>query len=68
MTEMTIRIDPIACDAHLLCVELMPELIGIDDWGYPILLTATVPGDLDRLARRAADACPTLALVIDARP
>jgi len=27
----TLRINPIACDAHGLCVELLPELIRLDD-------------------------------------
>ena len=32
----TIRIDPIMCDGHGLCAELLPEHIRLDDWGYPI--------------------------------
>jgi ferredoxin len=60
-----LRVNPIACDAHGLCVELLPELIRLDDWGYPILEVETVPGELLGLARRAADACPTLALLLE---
>lgn len=59
-----IRINMIACDAHGLCAELLPELIRLDDWGYPIIETAEVPGELNDLARRAVDACPTLALLL----
>ena len=33
----TIRIDPIMCDGHGLCAELLPEHIRLDDWGYPIV-------------------------------
>ena len=62
---MRLRVNPIACDAHGLCVELLPELIRLDDWGYPILETETVPRELLGLARRAADACPTLALLLE---
>ena len=61
----TLRINPIACEAHGLCAELLPELIRLDDWGYPILDEAHVPPELVGLARRAADACPTLALLLD---
>ena len=61
----TLRINPIACEAHGLCAELLPELIRLDDWGYPILDESKVPRDLVGLARRAVDACPTLALLID---
>jgi ferredoxin len=60
-----IRVNPIACDAHGLCAELLPELIRLDDWGYPIIEVDRVPPDLEGLARRAADACPTLALLLD---
>jgi len=60
-----VRINPIACDGHAMCTELLPELFRLDDWGYPILVSETIPIALEKLARRAADACPTLAIVID---
>src|SRR5438477_51796 len=41
-----LRVNPIACEAHGLCVELLPELIRLDDWGYPIIDDAIVPDDL----------------------
>jgi ferredoxin len=59
------RINPITCEGHGLCAELLPELIRLDDWGYPIIDVELVPRDLESLARRAADACPTLALLLD---
>jgi ferredoxin len=31
------------CEAHGLCAELLPELIRLDDWGYPILDHSDVP-------------------------
>jgi ferredoxin len=65
---LSVRINPIACDAHALCVELLPELFRLDEWGYPIIDAPTVPPDLERLAERAADACPTLAIVIERAP
>ena len=55
-------IDPIACDGHGLCAELLPELIELDDWGYPILRAADLPAHLETLARRAVATCPVLAL------
>ena len=60
-----LRVNPIACEAHGLCAELLPEVIRLDDWGYPIIEQAEVPRELLALARRAVDACPTLALIID---
>jgi len=60
-----LRVNPIACEGHGLCAELLPELIRLDDWGYPIIDEARVPPDLVGLAHRAVDACPTLALILD---
>jgi ferredoxin len=62
----TLRVNPIACEAHGLCAELVPELITLDDWGYPMIDGRPVPPQLLAHARRAADACPTLALKLDA--
>ena len=64
-TSLRLRVNPIACEAHGLCAELLPELIRLDDWGYPILDHALVPDDLEGLARRAVDACPTVALLLE---
>jgi ferredoxin len=60
-----LRVNPIACTAHGMCAELLPELIELDPWGYPILLSPTVPVSLMEHARRAVDACPTLALLLE---
>jgi ferredoxin len=60
-----LRVNPIMCEAHGMCAELLPELIRLDDWGYPIIDEAQVPPDLLDLARKAVDACPTLALLLE---
>jgi ferredoxin len=57
-----LRVNPIACEAHGVCIELLPELIRIDPWGYPVLRPGPVPLHLQDLARRAVAHCPTLAL------
>ncbi|ARP70938.1 ferredoxin [Streptomyces pluripotens] len=61
----TLRIDRIACTGRGLCAELLPELIGLDEWGYPVLRGRTVPDELRGHARRAVAACPRLALHTD---
>jgi ferredoxin len=66
-SDARLRVNPIACEGHGQCAELLPELIRLDDWGYPILESPDVPPELLKLARRAADACPTLALLLDER-
>ena len=60
----TLSVNPIACDGHGLCAELLPELIQLDEWGYPILRSTEVPPDLLPTARRARHLCPTLALLL----
>ena len=59
---MILRIDRIACDGRGLCAELLPELITLDDWGYPIIEKGAVPHHLEGLARDTVDLCPKLAL------
>ena len=57
-----LRVNPIACAAHGMCIELLPELISADPWGYPIIRRGPVPHHLEALARRAVADCPVLAL------
>ena len=59
-----LRVNPIVCDAHGLCAELLPEWITLDDWGYPMIDERPIPTALEPYARRAVDACPTLALAL----
>jgi ferredoxin len=61
----SLRVNPIACEAHGMCVELLPELITADPWGYPIIAPGPVSRHLLPLARRAVAACPTLALLLN---
>ncbi|HUB39550.1 MAG TPA: ferredoxin [Streptosporangiaceae bacterium] len=58
---LKLQLDPIACSGHGLCADLLPELIELDEWGFP-MLADSVPPDLAAHARRAVNACPTLAL------
>ena len=62
---MRLRVNPIACTGHGMCAELLPELIRLDPWGYPLLADVAVPSELADHAKRAAAACPTLALLTD---
>jgi ferredoxin len=60
-----LRVNPIACTGHGMCAELLPEIIELDPWGYPILASSPVPRGLLDHAKRAVEACPTLALLMD---
>jgi ferredoxin len=60
-----LRVNPIACRGHGVCAELLPEIIELDPWGYPILRPEVIPPQLVPHARRAAAACPVLALMLE---
>lgn len=50
------------CDGHGLCAHIMPEMIRLDENGFPAIPDAPVPSWLEPQARRAIDMCPALAL------
>jgi ferredoxin len=60
-----VRVNPITCEAHGMCAELLPERIALDEWGYPIVDERPLPGELVLYAQRAAQACPTFALLVE---
>ena len=62
-----LRVNPILCDAHGHCAELLPELIQLDEWGYPIISDEPIPRSLEHQARQAVSMCPRLALLIEER-
>jgi len=57
-------VDWTRCDGHGLCAELLPEVVTLDDWGFPVVGSA-VPPHLEELALRARAACPVLALRLE---
>jgi ferredoxin len=63
-----LAVNPIACSGHGLCAELLPELISLDEWGYPVIADQQVPPRLARQARRAVTDCPALALRLAPAP
>ncbi len=68
LTTTTLAVDRIVCDGYGMCAELLPELIDLDDWGYPIISAEPVPPHLIERARRAVAVCPVLALRLRAIP
>jgi len=60
--QKQLKVNPIACVGHGACAELLPEMISLDEWGYPLLDPRPVPAALERQARRAVGGCPVLAL------
>jgi ferredoxin len=64
MKDLRLTIDPVACDAYGYCAEILPEVIGLDEWGYPILRDGPLEVSLVAFARRAVRDCPKRALAI----
>ncbi|GLY19119.1 ferredoxin [Kineosporia rhizophila] len=62
--ERRLSVDWPACKGHGLCAELVPELITLDEWGYPILADRAVTRGVQAHAQRAVASCPTLALLL----
>ena len=60
-----LRVDFIACDGRGLCAEALPELITLDDWGFPVVSGQAVPPRRLADARAAVRLCPKLALRLD---
>ena len=66
-TGPRLRVNPIACDGRGLCAEVLPEMITLDDWGFPVIGDAEVPPGLLDEAAEAVRLCPRLALRLDHR-
>jgi NADH:ubiquinone oxidoreductase subunit F (NADH-binding)/ferredoxin len=62
--ETRLSVDWTRCGGHGLCARLVPELIRLDEHGYPEFLDAPVPFWLTRDARHAVEMCPALALTL----
>lgn len=61
-------IDRTRCDGHGSCAELLPELLALDEWGFPISLSGDRDPALTPMllahGQRAVRACPLMALQI----
>lgn len=62
---MRSRVNPLDCVAHGICVQLLPEWISIEEWGYPVVNDPELPPEVVEGVRRAASHCPVLALGLD---
>ncbi|MGC4110722.1 MAG: ferredoxin [Nocardioides sp.] len=61
-----LHVDWTRCDGHGACAELLPEVLTVDDFGYPVPRTGerdpVVPRGADAAARHAVRNCPLMAL------
>jgi ferredoxin len=63
-----LHIDWTACRGRGVCVELLPEVLDRDPWGYPLTRDGSrepvVAPVLTEHAERAVDLCPVMALKV----
>ena len=64
-TDTALRVNPVICDGRGLCAEVAPELIRLDDWGYPMFRPGAIPPEWLVHAREAVRLCPKLALRLE---
>ena len=64
-----LRVNPILCDGAGYCAEIVPEIVSLDDWGYPVVDSQPIKDETTlRHARRAVATCPRLALLLEEVP
>jgi ferredoxin len=66
--SLRLRVDPIMCDGYGHCAELAPELVKLDEWGYPILhdeAFSSSSNELVRSAQLAIRGCPRQAMWLE---
>jgi len=61
-----LHVDWTRCDGHGSCAELLPDLLGVDDFGFPVARSGerdpAVPRRAEGAARHAVRNCPLMAL------
>lgn len=63
--ELRLRVDWILCDGYGLCGDLLPDLIGLDDWRYPVIPRDPIDPARRNDVQRAVDCCPMKALLLE---
>lgn len=64
-----LRVNPVLCNGYGYCAEIVPELVGVDDWGFPIVSLRPIDDKrVLQLAERAIATCPRLALLLEDVP
>jgi NADH:ubiquinone oxidoreductase subunit F (NADH-binding)/ferredoxin len=66
--QQRLVVDWTRCEGHGLCAHLIPEMVHLDNHGYPVMLDIPVPDWLEKDAQQAVDMCPALALRLATAP
>lgn len=62
---VSLRVDPIRCEGVGRCVQMAPDLIHLDPWGFPVVERRALDPAEQEQALLAVRACPRKALVLD---
>lgn len=65
---LRLTVDWSRCVGHGLCGHLVPDVVQLDVFGYPVLTETELPTRLLRDALRATEMCPALALGLSRAP
>lgn len=69
MSPARLVLDAARCDGHGICALRCPDLIALDRFGFPAVVSAPIESErLLRRARRAAAGCPEGALGVRVEP
>jgi ferredoxin len=60
----SLKVDWIKCDGYGLCGDFVPDVIGLDEWRYPIVPEGPLDGTRMHEIQRAMDCCPMRALTL----
>ncbi len=60
----SLRIDPVACEGVGICAHLAPDVVSLDQWGYPVIAPLADERQV-RQAGAAAQGCPRRALFVE---
>ena len=63
--ELRLRVDWIRCDGYGTCSDLVPDVIALDDWRFPMLPDDPIDQDRVHDVQRAVDCCPMKALRLE---
>ena len=58
LTKLIMQTDTARCVGHARCAAVASEIVALDDNGMNVTAEREVPPEHEKLARRAARACP----------
>jgi ferredoxin len=65
---MKVHVDAHVCAGFGVCLGLCPEVFGLHDDGYAIVLVSEVPPELENAVRQAVSQCPSGAISLGDDP